>query len=126
MCACVPLTTTTPPHRQMKRDSIHILGLSPGSIIANLEIHHDPNGMGLDPALVAANLSMQAQDPNSLLRRGTITAHTQVGGRLTRQGVRGGSGSCVPVLSLSLHLSVALSLRLSAAFASMPLSLAPQ
>ena len=57
--------------------AFHIISVSPGSVIIDLEIHPDPAGRGPSPLSVANDLEIQATDPSSPLRHGTITCYTQ-------------------------------------------------
>lgn len=53
--------------------------MSAGSIVVNIDILPDPTGKGLtlDPVFVAEYLVEQAADPESFLRNGSITYHTE-------------------------------------------------
>ena len=51
--------------------------MSPGSIVVDLDIMADPTGKGPDSAAVAHLLEEQAANPDSLLRKGSVTCHTK-------------------------------------------------
>jgi hypothetical protein len=51
--------------------------MSPGSIVVDLDIVADPTGKGPDSASVVHLLEEQAANPASLLRKGSVTCHTQ-------------------------------------------------
>jgi hypothetical protein len=51
--------------------------MSPGSIVVDLDIVADPMGKGPDSASVVKLLEEQASNPDSLLRTGSVTCHTQ-------------------------------------------------
>ena len=59
--------------------SFHVLKMSPGSIIIEMQIRHDPGmGMGGPSAQnVAEDLQRQVTDANSALRRGAITCYAE-------------------------------------------------
>jgi hypothetical protein len=56
--------------------SFRVQRMSPGSVIADMQIHRDPTGRGREPRDVAMDLCAQAKDPDSLLRNGILTSYT--------------------------------------------------
>ena len=62
---------------EVEASRFHVKAMSPGSIVVDLDIVPDPTGEGPDSALVVDFLEEQAANPESLLRKGSVTCHTQ-------------------------------------------------
>ena len=59
------------------QDRFRVLKLSPGSIMVDLAIMPDADGIAAAPSAIAADLKRQASDANSKLRAGKLTSRTR-------------------------------------------------
>ena len=62
---------------EVSPDRFVVKNLSPGSIIADVDIKPDHLGKGPNSLAVLSELKRQAVDPDSTLLHGIITRHTQ-------------------------------------------------